>query len=471
MMFAERKDMDINKKSTKTILAGLGFTILLLTGYLLFVGFCSPNFELSKNEVTIEAGEEFEPLEYVSFVKNAELYDIEVNNPVMTGILGTYEVKYKLGSRNETLLVTVEDTTAPELNLAKWDLCFYTDEEVNLALLTESVKDATDVTLNLDTDGQEISVAGDYTIKVVASDAGGNETVKLARIHTKNRDTTPPEILDVKDLVITQGDALDLISGITVTDDLDPEPSIEIEPGDFDKDTPGEYVITYVAKDRTGNEATATRNVTVNPKIVGPLMVERPEGMAPFTGDVTNFIPEGGSVGWDATGRLDQPYLVCVNRAMCTVTVYGRDENTNYTIPVKAFACSVGREGHETITGTYKTTDRFPWCYMVDGTWGRYAIRISGGYMFHSIGYFDKSEDTLEYDEFNKLGSPASLGCVRLCLSDIYWLYAYCPTGFRTVIYDDPTFAGPLGKPTPPMVDTSNELTRNWDPTDPEYPY
>ena len=171
---------------------------------------------------------------------------------------------------------------------------------------------------------------------------------------------------------------------------------------------------------------------------------------------------------WDVTGVPGQPYLVAVNRSMNAVTVYGLDENAMYTVPVKVFVCSVGREGHSTPAGRYTTLERYDWRLMVDNTWARYAIRIYKGIMFHSVGYFQKAADTLEYDEYNKLGSPASLGCIRMRVTDIYWLYANCPTGFTAVIYDDPTCPGPLGKPTAQIIDTTDELRRNWDPTDPD---
>lgn len=461
--------MENNQKKGIIPVVIIILAVLTLMGYLCLRIIVRPNFELSTDKTTLEAGQEFDPDRYIASVSYADIKDILVDNPVQSGIIGTYEVTYTLRDRVKTLSVTVEDTTAPELKLTNDVQEFYSDEEIPLESLVISVNDGTDVSLAIDEDGQDFTVPGYYWISVVATDVSGNKTKKFAPIVIKEKDITPPEILGAVDIVITEGDSLDLVNGIVVVDDLDDEPSFTIDAGEYDKNVPGEYTITYTAKDASGNESTASRMVRVEPEIIVP--VQRPEGIEPFTGDVTNFCPTGGTVTWDATGKRKQPYLVCVNRAMCTVTVYGKDENGNYTIPVKAMACSVGKEGHETITGVYKTSDRFPWCYMVDSTWGRYAIRIQGGYMFHSICYFEKKEDTLEYEEFNKLGSPASLGCVRLCLADIYWLYAYCPTGFTTVIYDDYELAGPLGKPSSPIIDTTNELTRGWDPTDPEYPY
>lgn len=186
----------------------------------------------------------------------------------------------------------------------------------------------------------------------------------------------------------------------------------------------------------------------------------------PPSPETPGSVEDDFEASWDVTGIENQPYLVAVNRALCTLTVFGKDDEDKYTVPVKAMACSVGKEGHETPLGRWNTTDRFEWCYMIDKSYGRYAIRIYKGWMFHSVCYFEKSTDTLEYEEFNKLGTAASLGCVRLCLADIKWLYDNCPGGFATVIYENPEIAGPLGKPETFKIDTSDEVKRGWDPTD-----
>lgn len=171
---------------------------------------------------------------------------------------------------------------------------------------------------------------------------------------------------------------------------------------------------------------------------------------------------------WDVTGVPNQPYLVAVNRAQCCVTVYGKDLSGNYTVPVKAFVCSVGRTGHATPTGRFVTgSNRYEWRLMVDGTYGRYAIGVYKGILFHSVPYFkNKNKGSLEYEEYNKLGSPASLGCIRLSVADEYWIWTNCPVGFIAVIYDDAECPGPIGKPVPLKIDVTNVETRGYDPTE-----
>lgn len=178
--------------------------------------------------------------------------------------------------------------------------------------------------------------------------------------------------------------------------------------------------------------------------------------------------PESKEVTYTAPEGVEFPYKIKVNRAANCVTVYGIDTEGQYTIPVKAFAASCGREGEETITGeNYKLSDQYVWRLMVDKTYGHYAYRINGGYLFHSVPYLTASNDSLETEEYNKLGSFASLGCVRMCVRDVLWLYENCPVGTKVDIYDDAANPGPLGKPESIKIPLDSP-NAGWDPTDPD---
>ena len=63
--------------------------------------------------------------------------------------------------------------------------------------------------------------------------------------------------------------------------------------------------------------------------------------------------------------------------------------------------------------------------------------------------------------EYNKLGSPASHGCVRLTVRDAKWIYDNCGLGTKVTISD--TADTPFDKPSTPKIPAS----QNWDPTDP----
>lgn len=157
-------------------------------------------------------------------------------------------------------------------------------------------------------------------------------------------------------------------------------------------------------------------------------------------------------------------YVIYVNSAFNCVTVKQQDKNGVLT-PIRSFVCSCGREGHETPEGTFQTSDYYEWRKMVDGTYGRYAVRFNGQILFHSAPYLEESPDTLEWEEYNKLGQSASLGCVRMSLKDAKWIYDNCKPGTKVVVYSDNEYAGDLGKPSAAKID-ANSSCKAWDPTD-----
>lgn len=158
------------------------------------------------------------------------------------------------------------------------------------------------------------------------------------------------------------------------------------------------------------------------------------------------------------------PYYIKINRRQNCVTVYKLDEKGKYTIPVKAMACSVG-VNNATPTGTFHISNQYRWHTLMGNVYGQYCSRIVDGVLFHSVYYSDTDPSTLAYNSYNRLGTAASHGCVRLNVADAKWIYDNCSSGTTVKIYDgnDP---GPLGKPTPVRIDTSSKY-RGWDPTDP----
>ncbi|MBR4910469.1 MAG: L,D-transpeptidase family protein [Clostridia bacterium] len=163
--------------------------------------------------------------------------------------------------------------------------------------------------------------------------------------------------------------------------------------------------------------------------------------------------------------KRDLPYYITVNRTQNIVTVYKKDDAGEYTVPYKAMVCSVGKDG-ATPLGTYEISDKFTWACLSGNVWGQYATRITGPYLFHSVPYFSESKSDLEFEEYNKLGEAASLGCVRMAVIDVKWVFEECPKGTVVTIYDSEE-PEPLPRPEPIRIDTEDER-KGWDPTDPD---
>ena len=156
-------------------------------------------------------------------------------------------------------------------------------------------------------------------------------------------------------------------------------------------------------------------------------------------------------------------FYIKVNYQENVVTIYIKDEEGNYTKPYKAMVCSTGIATPK--SGVYKMSDRGEWGMMVGRVWAQYYSRINGQILFHSVPYTSKSPNKLEYWEYDKLGTTASAGCVRLTVEDSKWIYDNCPAGTEVEFYADSN-PGPLGKPEAFKISNAPENVRGWDPTD-----
>lgn len=163
------------------------------------------------------------------------------------------------------------------------------------------------------------------------------------------------------------------------------------------------------------------------------------------------------------SSTYDGNYYIKVNNQANVVTIYKKDSSGNYTIPVKAMVCSIGTATPK--NGVYSTTNKYQWRLLVGNVYGQYATRIVGSILFHSVPYLKQDPSTLEYWEYDKLGTSASAGCVRLTVADAKWIYDNCKSGTKVEFYSDAN-PGPLGKPNAKKISNEDENVRIWDPTD-----
>lgn len=129
-----------------------------------------------------------------------------------------------------------------------------------------------------------------------------------------------------------------------------------------------------------------------------------------------------------ALAEAARPLSVQVSLAQQKVTVLDAKGRT-----VKTFVCSSGKSGEETPTGTYTVSDRGKSFYNPQVKEGAYYwTRFYGAYLFHSVPF--DADYRMEPEEAEKLGSPASHGCVRLPVEDAKWIYDNIPKGTKVVI-------------------------------------
>lgn len=242
-------------------------------------------------------------------------------------------------------------------------------------------------------------------------------------------DTQPPQVTNYTQTVtLTQGKQADLLSLITSSDNSGENVSVSIS-GAYDFNTPGTYPLQYILTDTSGNTTVQDFELIINKKPV----------------------------------NTAYPYYIKINRKQNVVMIYGLDAEGQYTKLSKVFVCSTGKA---TPLGKYRTEGKYKWRWLFGDVYGQYATVIDGDILFHSVPYTQQSKDTLEYWEYNKLGTKASLGCIRLTVRDAKWIYDNCPSGTMVELFDSDSLNG-IEKPAAPTINENSE-NRGWDPTDPD---
>lgn len=95
-------------------------------------------------------------------------------------------------------------------------------------------------------------------------------------------------------------------------------------------------------------------------------------------------------------------YYIKVNYQANVVTIYTKDEDGEYTVPVKAMVCSTGSATPK--SGTYTIKSRWEWLSLKGNVYGHYTTQIVGNILFHSVPYLRKwNPGSLEYWEYDKL--------------------------------------------------------------------
>ncbi|MCD7826753.1 MAG: L,D-transpeptidase family protein [Clostridiaceae bacterium] len=188
-------------------------------------------------------------------------------------------------------------------------------------------------------------------------------------------------------------------------------------------------------------------------------------------------------------GGSGSQFLIEINRAACVVTIYMYDSDTGkYDIPVKTCTVSVGRDV-STVAGTsglntnssYTPLGTYSICtngeavryslktmHEPDGSivYARWCSHIVGNVYFHAVAVSSQSHYALSSYSYNRLGSPASAGCVRMTVADAKWIYDYASTGTKVkILQGNSSKPGPLGKNA-----TITIQGVSYDPTDPAVP-
>lgn len=214
-------------------------------------------------QVTVEAGTTVP--EASAFLKNPnKKADIAYGDPAAVSAIdtsrpGDYPVELLYKKKTVPAAILVRDTTAP--TAATRDLTVFQMDPPEPEDFLVEVVDVSQVTASFPV-YPNLTDPNPQTVTILLTDEWGNSATVTAQL-TVDIDTQAPEIRGVKDIVLYEGDTVSYRAGVTVVDDRDENPTLEIDTQGVDLSTPGEYTATYTAMDESGNETVETITVTV----------------------------------------------------------------------------------------------------------------------------------------------------------------------------------------------------------------
>lgn len=209
------------------------------------------------DHVTIETGSEItldlflrEDLIGSGFITDVSLIDNMVP--------GSYGLKVKSFGVARDVVLDIVDTTAPVAQAVPQSI--FQDDVPDASDTVTDVYDLADVSINYTDEMIPPIQGGTYDVPVRLTDAYGNVTIVNVPFDV-TADVTAPELTVPECIYAYVGGNTSYMEGVEVTDDYDPEPSVEVDLSEVVSDTPGVYVITYTATDAHGNSTSQTADL------------------------------------------------------------------------------------------------------------------------------------------------------------------------------------------------------------------
>ncbi|MDD8048628.1 MAG: polysaccharide deacetylase [Thomasclavelia sp.] len=231
--------------------------------FMFFRDTCPINYK--NDNPTIEINSKFNYKKNIESVDNGSIKDVTCNaSKLKTNKLGKYDIEYKYDGSTYKQTIEVVDTKKPTFKVSNKDVDL--GMKITPKYFVSDVKDATKVSFSFKED-YSFKKKGKVKVTIVGTDEGGNKTSKNCVVTVLSKDTTKPVISNLADKQVLLNSKSDLTTGVTVTDNRDPNPTLTYNKKQINLKKLGTYKVTYKATDRSGNQTTATRKIEVVEKL------------------------------------------------------------------------------------------------------------------------------------------------------------------------------------------------------------
>lgn len=222
-----------------------------------------------QENIKVEINEEFDALKNVEKVKNGNIKDIKVNTKhVKFDKLGKYKVIYTFNDKDYEIPLEVVDTKKPKFDIVDLDIDL--GMKVKAKDMVTNVDDATKTKVKFKKK-YKFNHEGETSVVVQVIDEAGNVSEKKGKVKLF-KDDIGPEINGIEEMTIVKGGKVDYKLGISVSDNRDPNPTLNIDDSKVNVDKLGKYKVIYTAKDRSGNKVVKERIIkVVEKKDIGTL--------------------------------------------------------------------------------------------------------------------------------------------------------------------------------------------------------
>ena len=166
---------------------------------------------------------------------------------------------YMIHISRDHFFMSIRDKEAPIIRVT--DLDIYNDEKVTVMDFVTECDDVTKVKLSFQKE-IDYSIDGDQIVTIVAVDEAGHKTVKSARL-SHVIDTTAPFVVGDAQIRAVKGESISYKKHISVQDDHDPFPQIEVDNSEVNLEAEGTYPVHYTVTDFCGNTRTFDAQVVM----------------------------------------------------------------------------------------------------------------------------------------------------------------------------------------------------------------
>ena len=326
----------------------------------------------------------------------------------------TIRFTVRMYGTNFPCVLNIVDSTPPTAEGIPQTL-FSVDEIPPVEECIRNISDLNDVTVQW-LELPDITYGGQLTAKALITDSSGNETIVDVPLNV-TRDIIAPVIEGAEDIESFIGDTISYRENITVTDDIDEKPFLEIDTSEVDMNEPGVYVVTYRAKDFTGNVSEVQINLTLKKKpstYVEPELVyeEARKVLDRITNEDMTDMEKALQITWWV--RYHVYYVNNCDNSSWTRAAYDAFTKQNgncynYAMCAKALFDVAGIENMIIIRDPYIYNPHY-WNYInIDGEWYHCDSTPRIGYNSYFFMYTTKELKNFWHNGWNGYNFPEDL--------------------------------------------------------------